>query len=79
MQFRHQEKQSRVLKKATICLFGVAIATFVGAKVYPLVHGPSIELKTMSNGAHLTEPMIKVSGIAHFTKDLTINKLNYVK
>jgi hypothetical protein len=73
MQFRHQEKRDVRVQKTVICLFGAAFAVFIGTKLYPLIHGPDIQLKTMSDGAHLTEPMIQVSGTARFTKDLTIN------
>ncbi len=73
MQLTPQEKRMRVTKRTVLGLFAVAVVAFVGAKLYPLVHGPDIQLATMTNGAHLTEPMIRLSGKARFTKDLVVN------
>jgi len=73
MQLTPQEKRNQATKRMVLSLFGVALVAFVGAKLYPLAHGPQIELATMTNGAHLTEPMIRISGKARFTKDLVIN------
>lgn len=56
--------------------FGVsifAITVFVGVKVYPIIHGPVINLATIDNGAQVTDPMIRVSGKARFTKNLLVN------
>lgn len=73
MHLTKQEQRHRTIKKSALCVLGLGLALFVGTKIYPLLHGPEIELNTMTDGAHLTEPMVKISGIARFTKDLIIN------
>ncbi len=73
MHLTQQEQKHKRLRKITLCMLGAGVALFVGAKLYPLIHGPDIQLATMINGAHLTEPVVQLSGTAHFTKDLIIN------
>jgi hypothetical protein len=73
MQLTKQERRNRTIKKTFLGVLGIALVSFIGTKLYPLIHGPDIELATMTDGAHLTEPMIRVSGIAKFTKDLVVN------
>ncbi len=73
MKLTQQEQRNRNLQKSILGLLSVALVSFIGAKMYPLLHGPDIQLATITNGAHLTEPMIQLSGVARFTKDLVIN------
>ncbi len=68
-----QDRRNQIIKKATLCIVGVALAIFVGNKIYPLIHGPELAITGMVNGSHLTEPVLHISGVAHFTKDLSIN------
>ncbi len=68
-----KEKMFRLAQKACIGLFAVGVIGFVGLKLYPLVHGPEVDLMTLSNGANLKDPMIRVSGKALYTKDLVVN------
>ena len=73
MQLTKQERRNKTIQKTVFGILSVALISFIGAKLYPLIHGPEIEMSTVSDGAHLTEPMIRVSGIAKFTKDLVVN------
>lgn len=63
----------RATGKALACALGAAVLGFVGMKVYPIVHGPAIDLSTLSDGGTVTEPMVRISGIAKYTRDLVIN------
>ena len=69
----HKEKVIYVLKRASLSAVALLVLGFVGLKLYPLVHGPSLELATLSNGAVLNDPMIRISGKALYTKDLIVN------
>ena len=73
MQLTLQEKRNRNFLRTSCGVLGLALIVFVGTKMYPLIHGPDIQLATMTDGAHLTEPVVQLSGTAHFTKDLIIN------
>lgn len=73
MHFTKQEKNYRLAKKVCLGIFTVALVGFVGIKMYPLFHGPDIHIDTLSDGATLNEPMIRISGKARFTKDLLVN------
>ena len=69
----HKEKIITFLKKGSLGVVVIAVLGFVGLKLYPLVHGPQLELETLSNGDVLTQPMIRISGKALYTKDLIVN------
>lgn len=73
MTITKQEKRLMQLKKSCIGLLGLAILGFVGVKMYPLFHGPDIQISTLSDGATLHEAMIRISGKARYTKDLMID------
>ena len=73
MQFIKQEHKNKYFPKIALGIFGVALVSFVGVKLYPYIHGPDIQVTTINNGAHLTEPVLAISGQARFTKDLIVN------
>jgi hypothetical protein len=52
---------------------GVLIAVFIGSKLYPIIHGPTLSVATLSDGATVDAPMIRISGIAEFTQELSVN------
>lgn len=51
----------------------VGITAFIGHNLYPIIHGPTITLETITDGQVLTSPAITLSGKARFAKDLAIN------
>ena len=51
----------------------LGLCGFVAMKIYPLVHGPAINLGTLSDGASVADPMIRIAGKALYTKDLAVN------
>jgi hypothetical protein len=67
------EQVKSVIQKilAGITILGVLV--FVGFKIYPVVHGPEIFVSTLINGGSVTEPLVRISGIAAFTQDLIVN------
>ncbi len=68
-----QEKKNRTIKQMVFGVSGILIITFIGIKLYPIIHGPSIHVATINNGQSLVNPMIQISGKAKFTKDLFVN------
>lgn len=73
MQLTTQERRGKTAQRIALGILSTALVSFVGAKLYPLVHGPAIELANMTDGAHLTEPVIQLTGVAKYTKDLIVN------
>lgn len=73
MHLTPQEKRNSNLQRIFLGLLGVVFTFFIGTKIYPLVHGPDIQVATITNGAKITTPMIQLSGVARFTKDLVVN------
>ena len=69
----HQEHQMKRIRKACLGLISVAIIGFIGIKMYPVFHGPDIQITTLEDGATLNEPLIRISGKARYTKDLFVN------
>ena len=69
----NKEKIISFITKGFFGILGVLVLGFVGLKLYPLVHGPAVDLATLSNGAVLNDPMIRISGKALYTKSLIVN------
>jgi hypothetical protein len=67
------EKTFGILKKASLAILVLGFAMFVGRGVYPYIHGPNIIIDTISNGATLTDPMVRISGTALYTKQLLVS------
>lgn len=67
------EKNTRIILRTILGISLMTVIGFVGTKLYPIIHGPSINVSTLINGGVVHEPMVKVSGIAAFTKELVIN------
>lgn len=68
-----QEKFIAYAKKGLVGIIVLGICGFVGMKIYPLVHGPMINMTSISNGISVTDPMIRLSGIAEHTQELVVN------
>lgn len=68
-----QEQQKRKFQRVTFGVAGILMAAFIGIKIYPIIHGPAIHVATLSDGQSITDPMIRISGKAKFTKDLFVN------
>lgn len=68
-----KEHLLQVAKRLSLAAFCLAVVGFVGLKLYPLIHGPEVDLETLSDGASLKDPMIRISGTASYTKDLIVN------
>jgi len=66
------EKTFVAAKKIIGGLIGLAFVVFVGTKVYPLFHGPLVNLP-ISNGSTVTDSMIHLTGTAQYTKSLIVN------
>lgn len=73
MQKTKSEKNKSLIQKSTLGLFALFVVGFVGMKLYPIVHGPTIDISTISDGASVTDAMIRISGTASFTQDLIVN------
>lgn len=67
------DKVKAFLQKGCLGLFVLAVLVFVGFKLYPLIHGPAIDVATLVNGETVSDPMIRVSGIAAFTQNLVVD------
>ena len=67
------EKTFSLVKKASLAILVLGFALFIGRGIYPYIHGPSITIQGLSNGATLTDPMIHISGIALYTKQLSVS------
>lgn len=63
----------RTLSRGFLAILLLGVVTFVGFQVYPLLHGPSLHLETLSQGMHVQEPLIRIAGIARHTQDLVLN------
>lgn len=63
----------RTLSRGFLAILLLGVVTFVGFQVYPLLHGPSLHLETLSQGMHVQEPLIRITGIARHTQDLVLN------
>lgn len=68
-----QEKFIAYAKKGLVGIIVLGICGFVGMKIYPLVHGPMINMTSISNGISVTDPMIRISGVAEHTQELVVN------
>ena len=66
------EKRLNVIKKTALAIVVFAFVLFVGRGLYPYVHGPSISVNSISNGAVVTDPAIRISGTATHTKELLV-------
>lgn len=73
MKLTNQEKTMRTLLRCLMGIVGVFVFVFIGSKLYPIIHGPKISIETLRNGSTLTDPMIRISGIATFTRELIVN------
>lgn len=73
MKFNHPEKNNQLVWKSLIGLVVLFVLVFVGFKLYPIVHGPAISIDTLVNGGTVEEPMVRISGIASFTRELIVN------
>lgn len=71
--FNKQSKKSKLFKRLFLLTLIVGIVGFVGVEIYPFVHGPQLNLETLSDGTTLTEPLVALQGQARYTKDLFIN------
>ncbi len=63
----------RTVAKGFLGIIVVAVLGFVGMKIYPIIHGPALELATLTDGGTVTEPMMRISGSAKYTRNLVIN------
>jgi hypothetical protein len=52
---------------------GFALLIFAGARLYPILHGPQITIKSLVNGAILNDPLLPLQGIARHAQDVVIN------
>jgi len=68
-----QPKKRYSIQQSLLMITAVALVLFVGTKVYPFVHGPTLLLEELENGTTLHEPKITLSGIAKYTKNISIN------
>lgn len=68
-----QEKFIAYTQKSLVGILVLGICGFVGMKIYPLVHGPMINMTSISNGISVTDPMIRISGVAEHTQELVVN------
>lgn len=59
--------------KGFLILLLLGVCSFVGFQVYPLLHGPSLEFTTLTQGMHVDEPLIRIAGIARHTQELVVN------
>ncbi len=73
MQKTNSEKIKSLIQKSALGFFTLFVLGFVGVKLYPIIHGPRINVSTIINGGSVTEPMIRISGTASFTQELIIN------
>jgi hypothetical protein len=71
--FTREEYSYKRFAKISLMIGVLGVLGFVGFNLYPLIHGPSITVETLSDGATLNDSMIRLSGRAKFTKDLSIN------
>lgn len=76
MQPTRSEQIKQLIQKSLIVLFVFGVLGFVGCKIYPIVHGPVIAITTLTNGGTVQDPMIRISGTASFTQQLTVNGKN---
>ncbi len=67
------EKTFRLIKKASLAILVLGFALFIGRGIYPYIHGPSITVSGITNGATLTDPMIHISGTVLYTKQLLVS------
>jgi hypothetical protein len=70
------ETIKRLTHRGFVTIFIVSVLTFVGFKIYPIIHGPAINVTTLVNGGNISDPMIRISGNAAFTQQLVINGKN---
>lgn len=68
-----QEKTQNRFKKISLSILGLIVVVFVGTKIYPIIHGPQLTIHGLETVSHSTDPLVALSGTAHFTKDLIIN------
>lgn len=73
MKLTKQEKTTRTLLRCLMGIVGIFVLVFIGSKLYPIIHGPKISIDTLQNGSTLTDPMIRISGTASFTRELIVN------
>lgn len=73
MKLTKQEKTTRTILRTILGIVGVFVFVFIGSKLYPIVHGPKISISTLTNGAILKDPMVRISGVASFTRELIVN------
>lgn len=59
--------------KGILVILLLGVFGFVGFQVYPLIHGPSLEFTTLTQGMHVDEPLIRIAGIARHTQELIVN------
>lgn len=68
-----QEIIIRLAGKGFLGIIGVLVFGFVGMKIYPIIHGPALDLTNLRDGGIVTEPLVSISGIAKYTHNLIIN------
>lgn len=73
MQLHHQESKTLSVKKILLSTLTLGILAFVGFNLYPLLHGPKLEIKSIADTTPLDHALITVSGKAKFTQELFIN------
>ncbi|NBV42919.1 hypothetical protein EBR96_09160 [bacterium] len=73
MQKTKSEKTKSLIQKSVLGLFVLFAVGFVGTKLYPIVHGPAIDVSTLTDGGSVADAMVRISGIASFTQDLVVN------
>lgn len=76
MQTTILEKNKSLLQKGFLGILMVSVISFVGCKLYPIIHGPTIDITTLINGSSVQDAMIQISGTASFTQELMVNGKN---
>jgi hypothetical protein len=76
MQTTKSDQTKKILKKGLLGIFVFGVLVFVGCKIHPIIHGPIIDVTTLINGGTVSEPMIRISGIAAYTQQLIVNGKN---
>lgn len=73
MKLTKQEKTTQTIMRTIFGIVGIFLVVFIASKLYPIIHGPRISISTLTNGAILTDPMVRISGVASFTRELIVN------
>ena len=68
-----REKITNIITKASLGVVFLAIIGFIGLKLYPVLHGPKVDLATLTDGQVLHDPLIHISGKSFYTKTLIVN------